>query len=71
MMNRSYYNDSITNFLATSPEEIIGKIALKNEFSFEQTQKDAWLAQIIILKDVLKPYKGSIYFGELKCLLFN
>lgn len=61
-MNRAYYNDSITNFLITSPEEIIGKIALKNQFTLEQTQKDAWLAQIIILKEVLPPYNGSIYF---------
>jgi hypothetical protein len=61
-MKRAYYNDSIENFLTTLPEEIIGKIALKNEFSLEQTQKDAWLAEIIILKEVLPPYKGSIYF---------
>jgi hypothetical protein len=62
IMKRAYYDDSITNFLITSPEEIIGKIALKNEFSLEQTQKNAWLAEIIILKKVLSPYKGSIYF---------
>ena len=61
-MNRSYYDDSISNFLKNSPEEIIGKIALKNEFSLEQTQKDAWLAEITILKEVLPIYKGSIYF---------
>ncbi len=61
-MNRAYYNDSIEHFLVTSPEEIIGKIALKNEFSLEQTQKDAWLSQITILKEVLPSYKGSIYF---------
>jgi hypothetical protein len=61
-MKRAYYDDSITNFLITSPEEIIGKIALKNEFPLEQTQKDAWLAEIIILKAVLPPYIGSVYF---------
>ena len=61
-MNRAYYDDYIANFLTTSPEEIIGKIALKNEFALEQTQKDAWLAEIIILKDVLPLYEGSIYF---------
>jgi hypothetical protein len=61
-MKRAYYDDSITNFLDTSSEEIIGKIALKNEFSLEQTQKEAWLAEILILKDVLPSYKGSIYF---------
>jgi len=61
-MKRAYYDDSIKNFLITSPEEIIGKIALNNEFSLEQTQKDAWLAEIIILKEVLSPHNGSIYF---------
>jgi len=61
-MNRAYYDDTITNFLITTPEEIIGRIALKNQFSLEQTQKDAWLAEIVILKSVVLPYKGSIYF---------
>jgi hypothetical protein len=61
-MNRAYYNDSNTNFLKNSSEEIIGQIALKNEFSLEQSQKSAWLAEIIILKDVLSSFKGSIYF---------
>jgi hypothetical protein len=62
IMKRSYYNNSITNFLTTSPVEIIGKIALKNEFAMEQTQKDAWLAEINILREVLNPHKGSIHF---------
>lgn len=61
-MKRAYYNDSIANFLTTSPEEIFQIIALKNEFALEQTQKDAWLAEINILWKVLNPYKGSIYF---------
>lgn len=33
-----------------------------NQFSLEQTQRDAWLVEIQILKEVLSPYKGSIYF---------
>ena len=61
-MNRAYYDDSIANFLIDSTEEIIGKIALKNEFSLEQNQKDAWFAEINILKEILPPYSGSIYF---------
>ena len=32
-MKRAYYDDSITNFLISSPEEIIGKIALKERIS--------------------------------------
>lgn len=62
IMNRAYYDDSIANFLIDSTEEIIGKIALKNEFSLEQNQKDAWFAEINILKEILPPYSGSIYF---------
>ncbi len=59
IMKRSYYNNSITNFLTTSPVEIIGKIALKNEFAMEQTQKDAWLAEINILREVINPHKDQ------------
>ena len=61
-MNRSYYNDSIINFLNATNEEIIGILDLNNEFSLEQTQKDAWISEINILKDVLSSYQGSIYF---------
>ena len=37
-------------------------MALGNQFSLEQTQRDAWLVEIEILKNVLSPYNGSIYF---------
>ncbi|HSR17627.1 MAG TPA: hypothetical protein VLM39_05990, partial [Ignavibacteriaceae bacterium] len=61
-MQRAFYSESITNFLSTSDDEIIGKLATNNIFSLEQTQKDAWLEEIKILKEVLPPYQGSIYF---------
>jgi len=61
-MNRAYYDDSISNFLKTAPEEIIGRIAVKNQFSLEQTQKEAWLEEITILNEVLPSYQGAIYF---------
>ena len=61
-MKREYYSDSIANFLNTSSEEILGKLASKNEFSLEQTQRDAWLEEIDILRTVLSPFRGYIYF---------
>jgi hypothetical protein len=61
-MIRAFYSDTITNFLNISIDEIVGKISLGNEFSLEQTQRDAWLEEINILKEVLLTYKGSIYF---------
>ncbi|MHC4586180.1 MAG: DNA/RNA helicase domain-containing protein, partial [Planctomycetota bacterium] len=61
-MKREYYSDSISNFLNTSSEEILGKLASKNEFSLEQTQCDAWINEIDILCKALFPFQGYIYF---------
>ena len=61
-MRREYYSDTIPNFISSTSEEIFGSIAQSSDFSVETTQRDAWLEQIRILKNVLQPYKGSIYF---------
>jgi DUF2075 family protein len=61
-MNRSYYSNSIPNFLSSSLNEILGTLAGNSEFADEQTQKESWKEEIRILKEVLKPYDGSIYF---------
>ena len=61
-MKREYYSDSIENFLKTNDEEILGKITKQNEFPLEQTQRDAWLAEIEIMQKSLSPYNGHIYF---------
>ena len=61
-MRREYYSDTITNFLKTSSNEILGELAKSSEFALEQTQRDAWLEEIRILQTVLQPHKGSIYF---------
>ena len=61
-MKREYYSDSIENFINTSSEEILGKLASKNEFSLEQTQRDAWKEEIKILHKALSPDQGHIYF---------
>ena len=61
-MKREYYSDSIANFLQSSTTEILGKLALNNDFALLQTQRGAWVAEIDILRKVLKPWRGSIYF---------
>jgi hypothetical protein len=62
-MKRDYYSDTIAKFRDTSPNEILG-ILVKSSggFAVEPTQRDAWLAEIRILKDVLSEVQGSIYF---------
>ena len=61
-MRREYYSDTIANFLKTTPNEILGILVKSNDFSLEQSQRDAWLEEVYILKKTLQPYKGSIYF---------
>jgi hypothetical protein len=61
-MNRAYYSDSISDFLSSTPEQILGDISKNNPFSQDTLQRDAWLEEIDILHKILKPYQGSIYF---------
>ena len=63
-MNRFYYSDPIAAFLEKTHDTILGSLVANNEFPLETTQRDAWLAQIQILKSVLAPYHncGHIYF---------
>jgi DUF2075 family protein len=61
-MNRSYYTNTISAFLNTSDNEILGTLASNSEFSDELQQKEAWKEEIKILKEILIPHKGSIYF---------
>jgi len=59
---REYYSDSIENFSKTSSDNILGILARNNDFSLEQTQRDAWLEEINILQKVLLHFDGAIYF---------
>lgn len=61
-MKREYYSGSICNFLRSSTEEILGILALNNDFALIQTQRGSWVTQIEMLHEILKPYEGSIYF---------
>jgi hypothetical protein len=60
-MKRAYYSDSIVNFSKSNSEEIIGKLAINNEFSLEQSQRDAWYEEIEILHNTIGSFEGSIY----------
>ena len=61
-MKRDYYSSSIANFLKTSTNEILGSLVRSSGFTIEQTQRDAWLEEIAILKNDLSNIDGTIYF---------
>ncbi|MBF00741.1 DUF2075 domain-containing protein [Flavobacterium coralii] len=61
-MKRFYYSNTITEFLNSSDNEIIGIIVKNDEYDSDKTQKDAWLYQIDNLKQSLKGLNGQILF---------
>jgi hypothetical protein len=61
-MRREYYSNTIADFLETTSDEMLGKLVQGSDFALEQTQRDAWLEEIHILKNTLQPYRGTIYF---------
>lgn len=61
-MNRYFYSNSIVDFLKASQDAIIGALTRTNEFTLEQTQLEAWNQEIQVLKEVLKDYRGFLFF---------
>ena len=63
-MTRTYYSDSIASFVDGSADAVLGALANNMGFALETSQRDAWRAQILILRHVLPPYRGRghIYF---------
>jgi hypothetical protein len=66
-MNRAYYSDTIASFLLKAPNEILGQLVRSSTIagaSLDASQSDAWLHEIQILQDTLRPYcdSGKLYF---------
>ncbi|RDK88867.1 DUF2075 domain-containing protein [Marinirhabdus gelatinilytica] len=62
-MKRSYYSNSIYEFLNDSPSNILGELtANHNNRTLEDLQINAWRNQILILKNQLQEFDGKIYF---------
>lgn len=62
-MSRSYYKNSISNFIADDENSILGKLIIAHSNrQLEDLQKNAWLKQIDVLKDQLVGFVGQIYF---------
>jgi len=61
---RAYYAASIDAFLAETDDTILGRLAAASSFAIEPTQRDAWRAEIAIMRAVLAkgPAQGLIAF---------
>jgi hypothetical protein len=62
-MTRSYYSNTISDFLEDDETRILGQLSLHHNHALEDLQKNAWVKQITILKDTLQSVdNGQIYF---------
>jgi len=62
-MNRAYYKNSISKFIAEDNNSILGQLSLNHSNrQLEDLQKNAWVKQIEILKEQLTEFEGQIYF---------
>jgi len=61
-MKRAYYSSSISEFCNHEPEHILGEMTQQHSFDLTMLQRDAWVEQAYLLKNVLINFDGKIYF---------
>lgn len=61
-MKRDFYSDTISTFIQSSPETIIGHLAINSGFPDDVEQKLAWTEEIRILQSSLTNRNGRIFF---------
>lgn len=59
MISRAYYSASIETFLTQSNEAILGLLSQAHGFALEMSQRDAWLGQLVHLRQALPPLVGG------------
>ena len=59
---RAWYGASITEFLGADADAVLGQLTANCNFTLIPTQRDAWLAQIEILRSQLKGMSGAVFF---------
>jgi hypothetical protein len=57
----AYYAADVAKFIATTPDAILGNITANSDFAVDTAQRDAWVAQIEVLKPALEGVEGKIF----------
>jgi hypothetical protein len=58
---RAYYSGTLHDFCAADCDVIFGRLARHNDFDLTTNQREAWLEQATILRNVLSHQAGAIY----------
>jgi len=60
-LSRAWYGASVSEFLQTQPDTIVGRLTKNSDFALLPTQKDAWLVEISFLQACLVDLTGSLF----------
>lgn len=60
LLSRYYYAAPIERFLASSSETILGELTDRSEFDIRSEQRDAWRAQLLVLRQALAQTPGTV-----------
>jgi hypothetical protein len=58
---RSWYGNSIDDFLQSTNDSVLSQLTTNCDFALIPTQRDAWLAEIEILRTQLNGVRGSVF----------
>jgi hypothetical protein len=58
---RAWYGASISEFLGSSADTVLGQLAKRNAFDLVSAQKEAWIEQIEFLRSALNGLSGAIF----------
>lgn len=58
---RSWYSASIADLLLADPEAVLGQLTVNCDFALDPNQRDAWIAEIEILRSQLNGINGSLF----------
>lgn len=59
--SRAWYGASVSEFLQSQPDAVVGQLAINSDFAVLPTQRDAWLAQIDLLQASLAGLTGWVF----------
>ena len=59
--HRAWYRASVADLLSADATDVLGAMALRNEFDLTQTQRDAWVEQVRLLQLQLAGLAGTLF----------
>jgi Arc/MetJ family transcription regulator len=58
---RAWYGASVSEFLKSQPDTVLGRLTANCDFALIPTQRDAWISQVQFLRSQLDGLSGSVF----------